>query len=56
MTAKILDYRHWQAARERRAMCQRAKVRAHPTVSPRPIRLTLDEITGPAFDPTGGAA
>jgi hypothetical protein len=56
MTARILDYRHWQAARERRAMRQRAKMRARYTASPAPIRLSLDDIVGPAFDPTGGAA
>lgn len=56
MTAKILDYRHWQAARERRATRQRAKMRARHTASSKPIRLSLDDIIGPAFDPTGGAA
>lgn len=56
MTARILDYRHWRAARERRATRERAMLRelyAGPVQFTRP---SLDDILGPVFDPTGGAA
>lgn len=56
MTARILDYRHWQAARERRVSREHAAMRAAYSSPPRPKRMTLDEILGPAFDPNGGAA
>jgi len=55
-TAIILDVRHWRAAQQRRENLRRAAVEGacHPTR--RPGRLTLDEILGSAFDPSGGAA
>lgn len=56
MTAKILDYRHWQAARERRASRERATMRALYAGRPQPKRMSLDDIFGQAFDPNGGAA
>lgn len=56
MTALILDYRHWQAARERRACRERAAMRALYAGRPLSKRMSLDDILGPAFDPNGGAA
>lgn len=56
MTARILDQSHWRAARARRAARERAILRelyAGPVQFRRP---SLDDILGPAFDPTGGAA
>lgn len=56
MSAKIFDRECWRAAQARRAKREAAILRqlyAGPT--PRK-RLSLDEIMGPAFDPTGGAA
>lgn len=56
MTALFLDREHWRAAQERRACRKRATERAsHACVPPRQ-RRRLDDILGPAFDPTGGAA
>lgn len=57
MSARILDYRHSQAARERRAARARAADRkATAEVSRHNRRSTLDEIMGTSFDPRGGAA
>tara|TARA_B100000378_G_scaffold272911_2_gene265069 strand:- start:2841 stop:3011 length:171 start_codon:yes stop_codon:yes gene_type:complete len=56
MTARILDYRHWQAARERRTSRERAAMRALYAGRPQRKRTSLDEILGPAFEPNGGAA
>ena len=54
MTARILDFRHWLAARERRANRQCALMRFQNPASP--ARPTLDDLIGRAFDPPGGAA
>ncbi|WP_165363599.1 hypothetical protein [Sphingobium cupriresistens] len=56
MTARILDYRHWRAAQERRACRERAIIRSLYAGPIQPKRLTLDQILGPTFDPSGGAA
>jgi hypothetical protein len=56
MTGLILDYRHWHAARERRANRERAAMRVVYSGKRQPTRLTLDDILGPALDPNGGAA
>jgi catechol-2,3-dioxygenase len=56
MTARILGVNHWRAAQARRAQRQRADMRALHIASPRSKRLTLDEIIGPAFDPSDGVA
>ncbi|MEV5020730.1 hypothetical protein MRBLMA1_000529 [Sphingobium sp. LMA1-1-1.1] len=56
MSARILDIRHWRAAQQRRADRERAAMRQIYAGPPAPRRLSLDDILGPAFDPTGGAA
>jgi hypothetical protein len=56
MSALILDRSHWRAAQERRACRKRAMERALHAGMPLRQRRSLDEILGPAFDPTGGAA
>lgn len=55
MTARILDYNHWQAARERRACRERAVLRALYAGPKQPMRPTLDEIMSRPFDPWGAA-
>lgn len=55
-TAIILDVRHWRAAQQRRENRRRTAVEGARRPTRRPGRLTLDEILGPAFDPSGGAA
>ena len=56
MSAKIFDRECWQAAKQRRAKRDQAILRQiYAGPAPRK-RLSLDEIMGPAFDPTGGAA
>lgn len=56
MTALVLDRSHWRAAQERRACRKRAVERASHSGMPPRQRPSLDDIVGPAFDPTGGAA
>lgn len=55
-TAIILDVGHWRAAQQRRENLRRASAQGARSPTRRPGRLTLDEILGPAFDPSGGAA
>ena len=56
MTARILEVHHWRAAQARRADRQRAAMRALYSAKPPPKRRSLDDIMGPAFDPSDGAA
>lgn len=51
MSAVILDRHHWHAAQRRRHIREQASKK-----QVKPLRLTLDDILGPAFDPSGGAA
>jgi hypothetical protein len=51
MSAVILDRRHWRAAQQRRHLRNEAGRK-----QAKPLHLTLDDIAGPAFDPSGGAA
>lgn len=51
MSAVILDRRHWHAAQQRRYFRNEAQKK-----QAKPLRLTLDDILGPSFDPSGGAA
>ncbi|HWV12558.1 MAG TPA: hypothetical protein VN110_04615 [Sphingobium sp.] len=56
MSAVIYSRDCWQAAKQRRAKREDAILRQlYAGPAPRK-RLSLDEIMGPAFDPTGGAA
>ena len=56
MSAKIFDRECWRAAQRRRANREAAILRQlYAGPAPRK-RLSLDEIMGTAFDPTGGAA
>lgn len=56
MTARILEVQHWRAAQARRATRRQADIRAAHSVKPKPSPLLLNDVTGPAFDPSGGAA
>lgn len=56
MTARILDVHHWRAAQARRADRQRSAMRALHVAKPQPKPRSLDEIMGPAFDSSDGAA
>ncbi|HWV12584.1 MAG TPA: hypothetical protein VN110_04750 [Sphingobium sp.] len=56
MSAKIFSRECWRAAQDRRTKREVAVMRQlYAGPAPRK-RLSLDEIMGPAFDPTGGAA
>ncbi|GAY19722.1 hypothetical protein [Sphingobium fuliginis] len=56
MSAKIFGRDCWRAAQGRRAEREAAIIRQlYARPAPRKHR-SLDEIMGPAFDPTGGAA
>ena len=56
MTGRVLDIRHWRAALERRSARKASHVRAFYAGRPATPGRSLDDILGPAFDPTGGAA
>jgi hypothetical protein len=56
MSARIFDIHDWRAAQKRRADREAAIIRSLYSGRPQPKGLSLDDILGPAFDPTGGAA
>lgn len=55
MSAQILGRSHWHAAQQRRYFRNQADRQAR-LAQTAPRRLSLDEILGPAFDPSGDAA
>lgn len=55
MSAQILGRHHWHAAQQRSYFRNQADRQARLAQIP-PRRLSLDEILGPAFDPSGDAA
>lgn len=56
MSAKIFDQHHWRAAQFRRAERESLVARTLYAGRKQAARMSLDDILGPAFDPTGGAA